>query len=62
MLACSDVKAKLNKPHLHIHGVQFQVVERMGGRNEIIATEKGWKDTVLVMPSEKVSVIMTFPQ
>jgi blue copper oxidase len=46
---------------MHIHGVQFQVLERMGGRNKIIATEKGWKDTVLVMPGEKVRVIMTFP-
>ena len=47
---------------MHIHGVQFQVLHRMGGRNEIIASEKGWKDTVLVMPGEKVSVIMTFPE
>jgi blue copper oxidase len=46
---------------MHIHGVQFQVLHRMGGRNEIIATEKGWKDTVLLMPGEKVSVIMRFP-
>jgi blue copper oxidase len=46
---------------MHIHGVQFQVLERMGGRNKIIATEKGWKDTVLVMPGERVRVIMTFP-
>jgi blue copper oxidase len=47
---------------MHIHGVQFQVLDRVGGRNQIIASEKGWKDTVLVMPSEKVSVIMNFPQ
>ena len=47
---------------MHIHGVQFQVVHRMGGRNEIIVSEKGWKDTVLVMPGEKVRVIMTFPE
>lgn len=47
---------------MHIHGVQFQVLHRMGGRNQIIASEKGWKDTVLVMPGEKVRVIMTFPQ
>lgn len=47
---------------MHIHGVQFQVLERMGGRNEVIASEKGWKDTVLLMPGEKVRVIMTFPQ
>ena len=46
---------------MHIHGVQFQVMERLGGRNELIATEKGWKDTVLLMPGEKVRLIMTFP-
>lgn len=46
---------------MHIHGVQFQVLERTGGRNKIIASEKGWKDTVLLMPGEKVKVIMTFP-
>ncbi len=46
---------------MHIHGVQFQMLERMGGRNELIATEKGWKDTVLLMPGEKVRLIMTFP-
>lgn len=45
---------------MHIHGVQFQVLERMGGRNELIATEKGWKDTILLMPGEKVRLIMTF--
>lgn len=47
---------------MHIHGVQFRVLHRQGGRNEIIASEKGWKDTVLVMPGEKVKVIMTFPE
>lgn len=46
---------------MHIHGVQFQVLERMGGRKKLIATEKGWKDTVLLMPGEKVRLIMTFP-
>jgi blue copper oxidase len=46
---------------MHIHGVQFQVLQRTGGRNKIIASEKGWKDTVLLMPGEKVKVIMTFP-
>ena len=45
---------------MHIHGVQFQILERIGGRNTLIATEKGWKDTVLLMPGEKVRLIMTF--
>ena len=47
---------------MHIHGVQFQILERIGGRNEVTPAETGWKDTVLVMPGEKVKVIMTFPQ
>ncbi|HNP94821.1 MAG TPA: multicopper oxidase domain-containing protein [Cyclobacteriaceae bacterium] len=47
---------------MHIHGVQFQVLSRTGGRNALQPTEKGWKDTVLVMAREKVQVIMTFPQ
>lgn len=46
---------------MHIHGVQFQLLQRMGGRNKIFPWETGWKDTVLVMPGEKVSVILTFP-
>jgi len=46
---------------MHIHGVQFQVLDRMGGRGSLISSEQGWKDTVLVMPKEKVRVIMTFP-
>jgi blue copper oxidase len=46
---------------MHIHGVQFQLLERIGGRNKIIASEKGWKDTILLMPGEKVRTIMTFP-
>ena len=45
---------------MHIHGVQFQVLDRVGGRNKLIASEKGWKDTILLMPGEKVRIIMTF--
>jgi blue copper oxidase len=49
------------EPHpMHVHGVQFQVLSRSGGRNQLISSEKGWKDTVLVLPNEKVRVIMTF--
>lgn len=47
---------------MHIHGVQFQILSRTGGRGSLIASERGWKDTVLVMPREKVRVIMKFPQ
>ena len=55
--------SKGDEPHpMHIHGMQFQVLDRTGGRNVLIPTEKGWKDTVMVMPGEKVRTIMTFHQ
>ena len=50
-----------SEPHpMHVHGVDFQVIERTGGRNTLIASEGGWKDTVLVMPGETVKVIIPF--
>lgn len=50
-----------DEPHpMHIHALQFQILDRVGGRNRLIATESGWKDTVMVLPREKVRVIMTF--
>lgn len=45
---------------MHVHGVIFQIVSRTGGRNVILPHEKGWKDTVLVAPGEKVQVTMKF--
>jgi FtsP/CotA-like multicopper oxidase with cupredoxin domain len=48
------------EPHpMHLHGVQFQVVERNGGRG-LLPSEKGWKDVVLVLPDEKVKIIIPF--
>lgn len=50
-----------DEPHpMHLHGVFFQVVQRSGGRGNLIASETGWKDTVLVMPGETVKVIVPF--
>ena len=47
-------------PHpMHVHALHFKVLERSGSRG-LLPTETGWKDTVLVMPGEKVSVIMKF--
>jgi blue copper oxidase len=46
---------------MHLHGLQFQVLSRIGGRNSIQAWEKGWKDTVLTFPGEKVKIIIRFP-
>jgi blue copper oxidase len=49
------------EPHpMHIHASHFQILDRTGGRNQLIASESGWKDTVLVMPGEKVRVIVPF--
>jgi FtsP/CotA-like multicopper oxidase with cupredoxin domain len=48
-------------PHpVHLHGTQFQVEARIGGRNTVFPYEAGWKDTVLVMPLETVAVRVVF--
>jgi len=50
-----------DEPHpMHLHGVHFQVLERSGGRGQLIASESGYKDTVLVLPREKVKIIISF--
>jgi FtsP/CotA-like multicopper oxidase with cupredoxin domain len=47
-------------PHpLHLHGGQFQIVRREGVTHAGYV-DSGWKDTVLVMPGEKVNVLMRF--
>jgi FtsP/CotA-like multicopper oxidase with cupredoxin domain len=48
-------------PHpVHMHAVQFRIASREGGRNQLYPWERGWKDTVLVYPGERVSVIAKF--
>ena len=42
----------------HIHGTSFQVLSRDG--NPPLATDRGWKDVVLVRSGEDVKVIMRF--
>ncbi len=52
-----------DEPHtMHIHGVQYQIIARTGGRNLILPYERAWKDTVLIVPKEKVQIIMKFEQ
>lgn len=46
---------------MHLHGLQFQVLKRTGGRGKLEPWELGWKDTVLAFPGEKVSIIIRFP-
>ncbi|CCH57667.1 bilirubin oxidase (plasmid) [Fibrisoma limi BUZ 3] len=53
--------SKGDEPHpMHLHGTFFQVISRVGGRNTLYANEKGPKDTVLVMPGERVRIIAQF--
>lgn len=50
-----------DEPHpIHLHGVHFQLLERLGGRGLIIPSESGWKDTVLLLPGEVVKIIIPF--
>jgi FtsP/CotA-like multicopper oxidase with cupredoxin domain len=52
---------------MHLHGGQFQVLKRAGG-GEVAAslregfTDEGWKDTILVLPGERVQLLMRFPE
>jgi len=47
-------------PHpVHLHGMQFQIVQRTGVLHSGYVDE-GWKDTVLLMPGERVKIIAKF--
>jgi blue copper oxidase len=59
----------MSMPHpMHLHGEQFQIVKREvnSGFQDSYATvasgfiNGGWKDTVLVMPGEKVTILKPF--
>ena len=55
-------------PPMHIHGLQFQVIERQVNQAGRAAWEtlsdgfvdEGWHDTVLVMPGESVKILLKF--
>jgi blue copper oxidase len=48
-------------PHpVHMHAVHFRIVSRTGGRGRIEPWETGPKDTVLVLPGERVGVVARF--
>jgi FtsP/CotA-like multicopper oxidase with cupredoxin domain len=50
----------MDMPHpIHLHGMQFQVLQRRGVMHEGYVDE-GWKDTVLLMPGERVRVLVRF--
>jgi FtsP/CotA-like multicopper oxidase with cupredoxin domain len=45
---------------VHVHVGQFRVLSRAGGRARLMPWEQGPKDTVLVMPRERVDVAVRF--
>ena len=53
---------------MHVHGLQFRVVSRQVSRKfahgyatvEAGHVDEGWKDTVLVMPGERVRILLHF--
>lgn len=54
-----EIKNSVHMAHpFHIHGVRFQVLDRNGKID--FPTDRGWKDTVLVMPFETVRIIIHF--
>jgi len=59
----------MGMPHpVHIHGLQFQIVERQIASEQVAAwqtvsdgyVDDGWHDTVLLMPGERVKVLLKF--
>jgi len=56
-----EVTNKSDLPHpFHIHDIQFLILTRNGSPPP--ENERGWKDTVLVMPRETVRVITHFSE
>lgn len=50
----------MNMPHpIHLHGKQFRVIERNGVMHNGYVDE-GWKDTVLLMPGERIRILVDF--
>jgi FtsP/CotA-like multicopper oxidase with cupredoxin domain len=48
-------------PHpVHVHAGQFRVLARSGGRSRLMPWETGHKDTVLVLPGERVEIAVRF--
>ena len=50
-------------PHpVHMHGGNFRVLSRTGGRGQVLPWERGLKDTVLLLPFETVEVAVRFEE
>lgn len=46
-------------PPIHLHRKQFRVIERSGVVHNGYVDE-GWKDTVLLMPGERIRILVDF--
>jgi len=60
---------QMSQPHpMHVHGLQFKIIDRQidpadEGPYETLKdgfVDEGWHDTVLVMPGERVRIVMRF--
>ena len=60
---------RMSQPHpMHVHGLQFKILERQVDPAEVDGydtlrdgfVDQGWHDTVLVMPGERVQIVMQF--
>jgi FtsP/CotA-like multicopper oxidase with cupredoxin domain len=50
----------MNMPHpIHLHGKQFRIIERSGVAHDGYV-DQGWKDTVLLMPGERIRILVDF--
>jgi FtsP/CotA-like multicopper oxidase with cupredoxin domain len=50
----------ISMPHpIHLHGKQFQVLDRSGVLHNGYLDD-GWKDTVLLMPGERIRILVKF--
>lgn len=57
-----EFKNTTDEPHpVHVHGLQFSVVARWGGRIAPEPFEKGWKDSFLLLPGETARIALVFP-
>ena len=55
-----DMMHRMNMPHpIHLHGKQFQILGRSGVVHNGYV-DHGWKDTVLLMPGERIRILVRF--
>jgi FtsP/CotA-like multicopper oxidase with cupredoxin domain len=47
---------------VHVHAGRFRVLSRSGGRSALMPWEEGLKDTVLLLPGERVEVAVRFEE